>query len=100
MGSMQAREMADAVHNSEVSLRAALRWHLSANHYPPVPGYMVPVAEQAIDHANAGEWHHDVDLPEQVTWRGQDHVPVHAVIEALHLHSFIDGVDEEDEVDW
>lgn len=75
----------------------ALSWHLSSNHYPPVPLSMVPVCKQAIDAANRGEqdWDSVITLPDGVSWRGQSSAPVRAIIERHHLESFLSGPDDE-----
>lgn len=67
----------------------AIRIHLTANHYPPVPTSMVSVCLEAIDLANEGEWDTTIELPEGVEWRGQDNAPVYAIVEAHHLDAFI-----------
>lgn len=90
MGRMALEGMLEA----DASKDQVLSWHLTSNHYPPVPLGMVPVCKQAIEHANTARWHKDVDLPEGVTWRGQDHAPVHAIIEEFHLTSFLDCDDD------
>jgi hypothetical protein len=67
----------------------ALEWHLTSNHYPPVPMYMFDICKQAIDFAIAEDWDEMIHLPDEVLYRGQSEVPVWAVIENFHLHSFI-----------
>jgi hypothetical protein len=83
MGNMHAQEYA------AIGGRQALAAHLQSNHYPPVPLVMLPVAEAAIDHANADEWDALVDLPEGVEWRGKPHAPVAMVIDAFHLDAWL-----------
>jgi len=67
----------------------ALYWHLTANHYPPHPTFMIPVAQLAIDKVNAGETDFEIELPAQVKWRGQSTVRASAVIESMHLDMFL-----------
>lgn len=92
MGYLQASEMA----NSGLSLEQAVTWHLTSNHYPPLPQEFVQVALDAIEHAQTDEWDALVELPEGVLYRGSSAMRVGNVIEALHLDAFIDAhrVDE------
>lgn len=90
MGNLQAREMA----NSGIPLWAQLLWHLTANHYPPMPESMVDVAERAIILANDGGWEAMIDLPEGVSWRGQrDYCTAAEAVESLHLDAWIEEED-------
>lgn len=75
---------------SGVDLRVQLSYHLSANHYPPVPKEMVQVCLDAIDLANEGEWEARVSLPDGATYRGETTAPVWAVVEGHHLFAWID----------
>jgi hypothetical protein len=93
MGAMHAVEYA-AVANRTIGLTA----HLRSNCFPPVPYAMIPVAEQAIDLCNDGGVGETIDLPDGITWRGQDHVPAHVVVTDLHLEAWVNGYDDED--DW
>ena len=67
----------------------ALEWHLTSNHYPPVPMYMFDVCKQAIDFAIAEDWDELITLPKQVTFRNRNEARVFEIIENFHLHSFI-----------
>ncbi len=89
-GYASARGMAAAA-----PLRAALEWHLQSNHFPPVPSYMVPVAERAVLAARAGNYDESLPLPPDVLWRGNSKVPVSAVVESFHLDAFIDAQEED-----
>ena len=96
MGRMRAEGMADAVRDGDVSLVAALEYHLTVNHYPPVPRAMVAVCVAAIGKAQVGEWKAMVDLPEGVVSReGLVAVPADTVIESFHLEPFLYGCDVE-----
>lgn len=96
MGRLQAKEMA-----GRVDLNTALHWHLSYNHYPPVPGAMVKPCKDAIEIAR--HWNEDdemdelVDLPEGIQYKGRDDfkAPALALIEDYHLHDFLEIPDEE-----
>jgi hypothetical protein len=87
MGSMQAMEMA-----AHAPREVALRWHLESNHYPPVPLSMLPVCERAIQLAFEEEWHEQLDLPDDVTYRGFGRAPVAAIVESHHLQPFVDAL--------
>lgn len=94
MGYTQAQEMAHYTHNG-LSIEAALRYHLTVNHFPPVPVEMVPVAKRAISKAFLGQWDKQVRLPKGTTYRGKSLVPVGEIIGALHLEPWLE-VDEEE----
>ena len=64
-GSLQAMEMAEML-----EIESALSWHLTSNHFPPVPVSMVPVCIEAIENANAGDWMKNVSLPEGIGYKG------------------------------
>ena len=67
----------------------ALRWHLSSNHFPPLPESLIPVAKRAIQAARRGQWSMKITLPEEFTWKGQSTAPVSACITEWHLDAFI-----------
>ena len=68
----------------------ALSWHLSHNHYPPVPAAMIPVCAAAIDAALADDWDVELDLPERTSYKGRATAPVWAIVDAHHLGAFIE----------
>jgi len=96
MGRLQAEDMAEHGADLGLTLESMVRWHLTGNHYPPVPVVMVQPCLEAIACADEGEWHALIDLPEGVSWRGEESVPVHVIVEEFHLDSFI-GYDSSDE---
>lgn len=83
MGRMQAEEMRELLSRNQ-----ALRWHLQSNHYPPIHEIFIPIAEEAIERANAGEWEKEIEMPNGKT------LTVGEIVEGLHLDSFLD-VEEE-----
>lgn len=89
MGNMTARELA-FLGNEGLGIETALSWHLTSNHYPPVPDTMVQPCVEALDNANAGEWDKMVQLPDGVGYKGGTAAPTHAIIEQHHLESFLD----------
>lgn len=90
MGGLAARDMA-----GQTDLRTALSWHLTSNHYPPVPTSMVPICEQAIQAIVEEDYDREITLPAGVSWLGKDSAPARAIAEAHHLHSFIEAAMEE-----
>ena len=90
MGALQAQEMAGLA-----SLEQGLTWHLTSNHYPPVPVSMVPVCIAAIDAYNEGDVHRAVKLPDGVSWCGDTYAPAWAIIEQHHLDAWVADDDEE-----
>lgn len=94
MGSMQAREMANT---PELTIEQSLSWHLTSNHYPPVPTSMVQPCMEAID----AYWEDDLDkliaLPEGVYFRGENEAPARDIIIQHHLDAWCEEDDWEDE---
>ena len=104
MGAMTALDIA----TTDISLEQQLSWHLSGNHYPPIPQSMIPVCIEAID----AYWEDDTNKliklpfdgvdrdgnPFQIRWRdGSDHAPAWAIIEHAHLDAWLVDDYEEDE---
>jgi hypothetical protein len=91
MGNLNAAAMAEAVGEGQVGLRPALHWHLTSNHYPPVPASMVDVCVEAIEAVCDGEDDFEVELPEQITYRGRSTAPASAIVENYHLQFFVEN---------
>jgi hypothetical protein len=93
MGSNFANEMASGVLDDlgiHLTIEDQIRIHLSANHYPPVPAYMVQPCIEAIDAVNdAGLSDLEIPLPEGVSWRGLTTAPAWAIIEQHHLDAWL-----------
>lgn len=94
MGHTQAAGMAAAVDDGMIDLRTALSYHLTTNHYPPVPSSMIPVCIEAIEAYRDLRFEDAIDLPRGVTYRDQSYAPAWAIVEAHHLEAFIDTEDE------
>ena len=77
----------------EVSLRTAVSWHLTSNHFPPVPDIMVEPCIEAIQNAEIGDWDTEISLPEGVGYKGLTVAPTWAMVEQHHLDSFINYED-------
>lgn len=74
---------------SGLSLRDQVAWHLRGNHYPPVPSEMIEPCLLALSLASNGEWEARVQLPDGITYRGDDSAPASAVIEQHHLEAWV-----------
>ena len=92
MGRMSLEGMLEG----EVSYDAALTWHLTSNHYPPVPLSMLTACKQAIEACIEEESDRSIELPSGTSWRGNSSAPAWAIVEGHHLESFIAGDEEED----
>ena len=87
MGSNFANDLALA---DNLEIERQIEIHLSANHYPPVPAFMVQPCVEAIDAVNdLGLWDLEIPLPEGVSWRGLTTAPAHAIIEQHHLDAWL-----------
>jgi hypothetical protein len=72
-----------------LSMEAGLAYHLQANHYPPVPVAMVDACIEAIDAYHDEDYHREINLPEGISWRGQNTAPASAIAEAHHLDAWL-----------
>lgn len=84
MGYQSARDMAELT-----DLRTAIGWHLSSNHYPPVPSDMVEPCIQAIEAYELESPDYLIDLPDGTSWRGETSAPAWAIVEGHHLDAFL-----------
>ena len=85
MGYNTAQELAEIL-----DLESSLKFHLTANHYPPVPVTMVEPCIKAIDAYNDGYNTNElIELPEGIKWRGETSAPAWALIEAHHLDAWL-----------
>ena len=91
MGRTGAMGMATEVGEGNVSIEAALHWHLTSNHYPPLPVTLIPAAMRAIKVARKEQWHRKILMPKNLLFRGKRLAPVGDLIEALHLEDFINA---------
>jgi hypothetical protein len=91
MGNMHAEEFASMKgKNKDLGLLA----HLQGNHYPPVPASMLGPSKRAISAVNSGKHDSKIKLPEGVLWRGEKHAPAHAIVDAHHLHAWLNPQDD------
>ena len=93
MGSNMANEMANGTLEDlgiHLDIETQIGIHLSANHYPPVPKFMVKPCIEAIDAVNdLGLWDLEIPMPEGVTYKGLTTAPAHAIIDQHHLGAWI-----------
>jgi hypothetical protein len=89
MGSNLATELADKDLFPELDLESAISIHLRSNHYPPVPLSMVEPCIDAIDAYYEGDYNKLIEMPEGVTYRGENHAPAFAIIEQHHLQAWL-----------
>jgi len=82
---------------STQNLTKAISMHFAGNCYPPIPQYMVPVAEKAIAIVVEAEICRDadmldtpIDLPDGVEFRGSNQVSAIDGVEKLFLGAFVD----------
>lgn len=101
MGRASAEGMNEQVAGGWLSLAAALEWHLQANHYPPLPVALVPVAQQAIEIAQEAIdledphlWHQEIQMPDGMLYRDSEVVEVGEAVESLHLEAFLHGPED------
>lgn len=89
MGHMTAIGIAEAL-----PIEEALHYHLRVNHYPPVPLEMVAVCKEAIELCNEGLENNTVDLPLGTRYRNDTFAPAWAIVDAHHLHAWLDNEEE------
>lgn len=63
MGRLSAIGFAEEVASGGISLDTALSWHLSSNHYPPVPTFFIPTCKAAIEAGQDEDWDREIALP-------------------------------------
>jgi hypothetical protein len=91
MGSLHAQEFADMASDGTISIEQSISYHLTSNHFPPVPVSMVSVCIEAIEAVNEGDIHRKINLPAQVFWRGEAQAPAWSIVEGHHLDAWINS---------
>lgn len=89
MGANFAQDLA----TTELPLEQQLAYHLTANHYPPIPTLMVGTCVAAIDAVNEYDPYREIELPDGVSYRGSDTAPAVAIVEQHHLEAWLDYED-------
>jgi len=69
------RAYAEGLTEIGLSLEEQVLVHLTSNHYPPVPRFMVEPCIEAIDKANGEDWDYEIELPEGVLWKNETKSP-------------------------
>ena len=95
MGSITAIGLADTT----LDLETQLKYHLTGNHYPPIPTVMVQPCIEAIDAYYDKDYSRKIELPYlnevQITWKGNTWTTASALVSHAHLEWFIEPSDEE-----
>ena len=95
MGSITAIGLADTT----LDLETQLLYHLTGNHYPPVPKEMVKPCIEAIDAFYDEDFDRWIEMPMvgdfQILYKGMSHAPARAIVEQHHLEWFINPTDED-----
>lgn len=86
MGSNTAIDLAT---NLDLSLEQAIGYHLQGNHYPPVPLMMVKPCIDAIDAFYDEDFNREIEMPEGVSYKGNNTAPAWAIVEQHHLDSWL-----------
>lgn len=73
------------------TLEEGVKSHLEHDFYPPVPAIMVAPCKKAIEKYNSGKSKSRVRLPEGVTYKNKNLIPVMDIINAYHLDNFLYG---------
>jgi hypothetical protein len=83
------RATAEAIIETDTTLEEQLAWHLTYNHFPPVPTSMIPTCIEAIEAGHDEDWDRLISLPMGIGYRGLTVAPANAIIESHHLHSWL-----------
>lgn len=76
-----------------IDREVSLSWHLTSNHYPPLPASLIETAENAIDACNEYEPERRITLPDGCTVNEQAEMEAWDVVEWLHLEFYLDDVE-------
>lgn len=87
------RLYAEGLTELDLPIEDQIKWHLSRNHYPPVPLSMAPTCVAAIEAGLQKDWDREIELPEGISYRGSLTAPAHAIIEQHHLDPWLSKVD-------
>lgn len=69
----------------DFDLERQIAIHLTSNHYPPVPSSMVQPCIEAIDAYNDEDYDREIEMPDGVSYRGNNYAPAWAIVEQHHL---------------
>jgi len=79
---MMGKIYAEGIVETDISLEQQIRWHLKANHYPPVHESFVDVAIQAIHAVNACEGNTIIKMPNGIE------KSAYGIVDGLHLDTW------------
>lgn len=85
MGSITALGIQDTV----LDLETQLLYHLTGNHYPPVPASMVKPCIEAIDAYYDEDYDREITMPEGISYKGLKTAPAHAIVDQHHLEFWL-----------
>lgn len=87
MGYLSALAMTDE--ELGLTLEQQIGMHFASNCYPPVPGYMVQPAIEALDAYNEGDYNARIKLPEGVSFKNLDTCSAYEMIDAHRLWAWV-----------
>lgn len=88
MGSTFANDLASG--EFVIDLEQQLAIHFSSNCYPPIPHFMIAVAQEAIKAVNAEQYDLEIELPAGVQFRNSTTVTAINAVDGLFLNAWID----------
>lgn len=91
MGLNFATELADM---DNMPLEQQINIHLQYNIYPPVTSSMVIPCVEAIEAFADMDYNREIELPQGISWRGQDTCPASAIVEGHKLYPWVDDDEE------
>lgn len=77
-----------------LSPHVAMHYHLTSNHYPPLPSALIEPCFAAIEAAQEGDYQRLIDLPEGLLLRGSHQATAEELVDTCHLDGFIETDDD------
>jgi hypothetical protein len=88
MGSQLAKDLAGS---ELLTLEQQLHYHLRSNFYPPIPSSMLTPCLEAIEAYFDEQVEKLIDLPEGVSYRGEEQATAGAIITGHRLEAWLDN---------
>ena len=88
MGSQLARDLAGS---ELLTLEQQLHYHLRSNFYPPIPSSMLKPCLEAIEAFFDEQVEKLIDLPEGVSYRGEEQATAGAIITGHRLEAWLEN---------
>ena len=88
MGSQLAKDLAGS---ELLTLEQQLHYHLRSNFYPPIPSSMLKPCLEAIEAYFDEQVEKLIDLPEGVSYRGEEQATAGAIITGHRLEAWLDN---------